>query len=44
MKSQYILLFFFSIVSLSLNAPPDYDEIAFSISWMSMFSYNISLL
>ncbi len=37
MKSQYMLLLFISIFNLSLNAPPDYDEIAFSISWMSMF-------
>lgn len=41
MKIHYVILLFLSVLTLT-DVTPDYDEYAFSISWMSkFFSFNI---
>ena len=44
MKSLIVILFFISFVLgvTSNDVPPDYDEYAFSISWMSKLIIYIS--
>lgn len=36
MKIQYVILLFLSVIT-STDVTPDYNEYAFSISWMSKF-------